>query len=74
MAVTQITDVIVPETFTSYVVQNTMETSALVQSGIVARNGVIEQQLTAGSESFNVPFWSDLADDEGREDQTSVLV
>jgi hypothetical protein len=64
MAVTQITDVIVPETFTNYVVQNSMETSALVQSGIVARNGVIEQQLTAGSESFNVPFWSDLADDE----------
>jgi len=64
MAVTQITDVIVPEAFTSYVVQNSMEKSALVQSGIVARNGVIEQQLTAGAESFNVPFWSDLADDE----------
>ena len=64
MAVTQLTDVIVPEAFTSYVVQNSMEKSALVQSGIVARNGVIEQQLTAGAESFNVPFWSDLADDE----------
>jgi hypothetical protein len=64
MADTRITDVIVPEAFTQYVVQNSMETSALVQSGIAARNGVIEQQLQAGAESFNVPFWSDLADDE----------
>ena len=64
MAVTRLSDVVVPEEFTDYVVQNTMETSALVQSGIVARNAVIEGQLTAGADSFTVPFWNDLADDE----------
>lgn len=64
MAVTRISDVVVPEEFTSYVVQNTMEASALVQAGVVARNGVIEGQLQAGADSFNVPFWNDLADDE----------
>lgn len=64
MAVTRLGDVIVPEEFTNYVVQNTMEASALVQSGIVARNGEIEAQLTAGADSFNVPFWNDLGDDE----------
>lgn len=64
MAVTRISDVIVPEVFTDYVVQNTMETSALVQSGIMTRNAEIGAQLTAGADSFAVPFWLDLADDE----------
>lgn len=64
MAVTRLGDVVIPEEFTSYVVQNTMEASALVQSGIVQRNGEIETQLSAGAESFNVPFWLDLGDDE----------
>lgn len=64
MAVTRLSDVVIPQEFTDYVIQNTMETSALVQSGIVARNAVIEDQLQAGADSFTVPFWNDLADDE----------
>lgn len=64
MAVTRLGDVIVPEEFTAYTVQNTMEASALVQSGIVQRNGEIEAQLRAGADSFTVPFWNDLGDDE----------
>jgi hypothetical protein len=64
MADTRLADVVIPTEFTEYVTQNTMETSALVQSGIVSRNGVIEGQLTAGADSFTVPFWNDLADDE----------
>ena len=64
MAVTRLGDVIEPEEFTSYTVQNTMEASALVQSGIVQRNGEIEAQLRAGADSFTVPFWLDLGDDE----------
>lgn len=61
---TRLTDVVIPDEFTSYVVQNTMEASALVQSGIVQRNGVIEEQLSAGADSFTVPFWNDLGNDE----------
>ncbi|MEW9570853.1 major capsid protein [Rhodanobacter sp. Si-c] len=64
MAVVQIADVIVPQEFTEYTIQNTMVKSALFQSGVAARNGVIDDQLTAGAESFNVPFWYDLADSE----------
>lgn len=64
MAVTQITNVVIPQEFTAYTVQNTMETSALSQSGVAARNGEIESQLKAGAESFTVPFWNDLSDDE----------
>ncbi|MDT8327531.1 MAG: hypothetical protein RQ750_09145 [Roseovarius sp.] len=61
---TRLGDVIVPVEFTEYTIQNTMETSALVRSGIVQRNAVIEAQLSAGADSFTVPFWNDLADDE----------
>ncbi|KIN72786.1 major capsid protein [Sulfitobacter guttiformis] len=64
MAVTRLSDVVIPEEFTTYTVQNSMENSALVQSGVAARNGEIEAQLRAGAESFSVPFWNDLSDDE----------
>ncbi|QIB66971.1 major capsid protein [Kineobactrum salinum] len=64
MAVVQILDVIVPAEFTDYIVQNTFERTALVMSGVAARNAVIEQQLQAGADSFSVPFWNDLANDE----------
>ena len=60
MAVTQIADIIVPQQFTNYIVQNTFERSALVMSGVATRNAVIDEQLSAGSHSFTVPFWNDL--------------
>lgn len=63
MAVTQIQDVIVPSAFTEYTTQETMQRSALVDSGVAVRNGVIQQQLTAGSDLFTVPFWNDLGND-----------
>jgi hypothetical protein len=64
MAVVQLTDVIVPDVFTSYIIQNTFERTALVMSGVAQRNSVIETQLRAGADSFTVPFWNDLANDE----------
>lgn len=64
MAVTRISDVIVPTKFTDYIVANTMQTNSFVLSNIVQRNAEIEDQLKAGAQSFSVPFWGDLADDE----------
>ena len=61
---TQISDVIVPEEFTKYLVQNTMVASALFQSGVLANNDVVLEQLAAGADMFNVPYWNDLSDDE----------
>ncbi|ENZ7888978.1 major capsid protein [Klebsiella pneumoniae] len=61
---TQISDVIVPEEFTQYLVQNTMVASALFQSGVLANNDVVLAQLAAGADMFNVPYWNDLSDDE----------
>ncbi len=63
MATVQLADVIVPEEFTSYITENSIEKSALVQSGIVVRNSEIEAQLRAGASMFSVPYWKDLAND-----------
>lgn len=64
MAAVQIGDIIVPAQFSAYIAENSIEKSALVQSGIVARNAEIDAHLKAGSDSFSVPFWRDLSDDE----------
>lgn len=64
MATTRLSDVVVPSEFTGYIVQNTMERTALVQSAAVVRNSVIDAQLRAGAHSFTVPFWNDLGNDE----------
>lgn len=59
MAVTQIADVIVPQEFTEYLIENSVVSTALYQSGVLAKNGVIADQLQAGADSFTVPFWKD---------------
>ena len=64
MPVTQIADVIVPAEFTAYQVENSLSSTALLQSGVVAKNGLIAAQLEAGAESFAIPFWADLPDNE----------
>lgn len=64
MATVQLSDVIIPSEFTNYLVQDSTEANALVQAGILSRNAVIQDQLNAGADSFTVPFWNDLADDE----------
>lgn len=64
MTTTRLTDIIEPAKFTEYLTQNTMERTALVQAGIVQRNAAIQDQLTAGADSFTVPFWRDLENED----------
>jgi hypothetical protein len=45
MAQVQITDVVIPEEFTAYQVENALVSTALSQSGVVANNGLIEAHL-----------------------------
>ena len=61
---TQLSDVIIPDQFTAYTVENSLLSTALYQSGVVVKNGAITDQLAAGAEQFTIPFWADLADDE----------
>jgi hypothetical protein len=64
MPVTQIADIIVPDQFTAYQVENSLVSTALFNSGAVVKNAAISAQLQAGAEQFSIPFWSDLPDTE----------
>jgi hypothetical protein len=70
---TRIADVIVPEIFNPYVVQRTMELSALVQSGIIENNQEFDRLASAGARTANMPFWNDLGGaDELLDDQNPL--
>ena len=61
---TQLADVVIPQEFTAYTVQNSVVSTALAQSGILVQNGEIAAQLHAGADSFTAPYWNDLPDVE----------
>lgn len=61
---TQISDVVVPAEFSAYVVENSLVSTALFQSGVLVPNSLIESQLAAGSTNFTIPFWGDLGEND----------
>lgn len=63
MAITKITDVIVPEVFDPYFRTQTETKSRLVQSGALVADARLAQDLAGGGMTFNRPFWNDLGDD-----------
>lgn len=64
MAKTQISDVIVPKIFNPYVIQRTMELSALYNSGIISNNPELDRLATSGGTTINMPYWEDLNGDD----------
>ena len=64
MAKTKISDVIVPEVFNPYVVQRTMELSALYNSGIISNNPELDRLAASGGTTINMPYWEDLNGDD----------
>lgn len=70
---TRIADVIVPEVFNPYVLQRTMELSALVQSGIIQNSAEFDTLASAAARTANMPFWNDLTGvDELLDDQNPL--
>lgn len=57
---TTLQDVIVPELFNPYVINRTMELSALVQSGIIVNNTEFDTLASQASPLVNMPFFEDL--------------
>lgn len=57
---TKLADVIVPEIFVPYVIERTAEKSRILQSGIAVANPRLNQLVTAGGTTMNMPFWQDL--------------
>lgn len=60
---TTLADVIVPELFTPYTVQKTMELSALFQSGIIAHSPEFDRLASEAAPVHNMPFFEDLTGD-----------
>ena len=58
MAATKISDVIVPEIFTPYLIQKTVEKSAFLNSGIASSDPNVV--ITKGGRTVNIPFWKNL--------------
>lgn len=59
-AKTQISDVIVPEVFNSYVINRTAELSELSRSGIISNNEELDALAQGGGKLINMPYWDDL--------------
>lgn len=57
---TTLQDVIVPELFNPYVVNRTMELSALFNSGIVTNNSEFDTLASQAAPTVNMPFFEDL--------------
>lgn len=57
---TTLQDVIVPELFNPYVVNRTMELSALVQCGILVNNSEFDTLASQAAPTVNMPFFEDL--------------
>ena len=61
---TKIADVIVPEVFNPYVIQRTMELSAIFQSGIAQRTEEFDQLASSAARTVQMPFWGDLTGED----------
>lgn len=73
MAASVLTDIIVPEKFAQYVVEQTSEKSELFRSGIV--QAVPNLNLGDGGSQVQLPFWQDLSgDDQLLDDGTNLTV
>lgn len=64
MAVTRISDVIVPEVFFNYMAKDTTEKTEIFRSGILRPDSELSAKLAGGGRTFNVPFWKDLDNTE----------
>lgn len=60
MAVTRISDVVVPAVFNPYVIQRTAQLSALFNSSIIVPDAQIQALAQGPAAQFNMPFWNDL--------------
>ena len=61
MAVTKIANVIVPELFVPYVIKRTAELSTLINSGIVTASPRLNELITGGGTTIQMPHWNDLS-------------
>jgi hypothetical protein len=62
MAVTTLSDAVVPDVFAPYVLVRSVQLSALYRSGIIVPDAQIQALVAGAGKTFNLPFWNDLPD------------
>ena len=70
---TTLENVIIPEVFSEYVTQRTMELSALIQSGIITNTEEFNSFAAGPSTLVNMPFWEDLVGEEETVEEGGVF-
>lgn len=60
MANTELSDIFVPEVFASYQVNDAVEKTAFVESGIAVQSPVLTARANSGGLLTTIPFWNDL--------------
>jgi hypothetical protein len=60
MAVTRLSDAVVPEVYAGYTTVDSPETTAFFESGVVVRNEMLDQKADTGGQEIQIPFWRDL--------------
>lgn len=75
MAEVRLSDVIIPEVYESYQAVDSVEKTAIFESGIITQNALLNQTANSGGNLVTIPFWKDLANDEPNvgTDDPSVL-
>jgi hypothetical protein len=58
--VTALSNVIVPAVFAPYVLEQSLVKNALIQSGVISHNPVLDAKLAGGGATFNLPSWRPL--------------
>lgn len=64
MAVTKLSDLIIPEVWLPYMQQRTTEKSRLIQSGIVDNDAEFNGRASGEGATVNMPFFNDLTGDD----------
>lgn len=59
--ITKIADVIQPELFTQYVIDETTEKSEIMMAGVVENDPLLNQLVTGGGTVLTMPKWNDLS-------------
>ena len=74
MAKTKISDLIIPELFAPYIINQTKELSALINSGIAQGNPLLDSLIEKGGKTINMPYMKPLSgSDEVLSDETSLV-
>ena len=73
MPATRISDIIEPEVFAPYLREAIIEKSALIQAGIITQNTRLDELVSGGGRTLNMPFWRRIGgEDEILSDTTPL--